>query len=165
MLAAEQSCCGSEQDIFSSPSDVDMCHGSDAGSIDFSSAVCDLNLGLQAARDLRDGELDQYLTPAAPDNAMDNAMDNAADVAPEAAASTARTEHSWHVPQPSHHHHHHHHMQAEHLLRYHELQPPPSTAVKVERTPSDSYFYPYLPPGQGAPATGAPTDSWWTGCF
>lgn len=56
--------------------------------------------------------------------------------------------------------------------RYHELQPPTSastpTAVKVERTPSDSYFYPYLPPGpgQGGPAGGAPTDSsWWTGCF
>lgn len=83
-----------------------MCHGSDAGSIDFSSAVCDLNLGLQAARDLRDGELDQYLDPAAPDNAP-----------ADAAGATARTESSWHVPQHLHHHHHHHHAQGEHLLR------------------------------------------------
>ena len=89
-----------------------MCHGSDAGSIDFSSAVCDLNLGLQAARDLRDGELDQYLTPAAPGSSVDHGADVDADIAGDSATSTPKMESSWHIPQPLHRHH-----QADHLLR------------------------------------------------
>ncbi|KAJ1528792.1 hypothetical protein ONE63_007171 [Megalurothrips usitatus] len=150
-----------DQDVFTlgdrMPADM---RSPDGGSIDFSSALCDLDLGLQAARELRDGELDQYLSPAATPASL-----------PAAAAAP------WHHPQPHHHHHHHHHQhphpqQADTMVRYHELQPPLSPTVKAERAgppPADtSYLYSYAPaPVGGAPGGGPlPADStWWTGCF
>lgn len=131
--------------------------------IDFSSALCDLDLGLQAARDLRDGELDQYLSPTVPTTAASGwSLGPAVPAGP------------WNNPrhqQHNHHHHHHHHPAPSdpHGVRYHELQPPTAPATKVERTTlADSpYHYPYLPTttgvGNGGPSSGG--DSWWTGCF
>ncbi|KAK3912616.1 Transcription factor SOX-9 [Frankliniella fusca] len=124
-----------------------------AEGIDFSSALCDLDLGLgmQAVRDLRDGELDQYLTPA---------------VQPALP----------HVPsgpwQHQHHHNHHHHhlpLSEPQVVRYHELQPPTAPDGKVERAAlaDSTYHYPYLPTTNGLGSSGpsAASDSWWTGCF
>lgn len=76
---------------------------SDGGRIDFSSALCDLDLGLQAARELRDGELDQYLSPCG--------------AAPSSTSAPAASPGSWHIPQHYNHSHHHHHLQAEPLVR------------------------------------------------
>lgn len=72
-------------------------------SIDFSAALCDLDVGLQAARDLREGELDQYLSPAQ---------------APSPRSQPAHPEeHDWHSPHHAHHHHYHLRHQGEAMAR------------------------------------------------